>query len=73
MAGVPPFWGFFSKLFIFLAILNTSLSVLFLPLLILLIISLYFYVQNVRFLNATAPGKFVPITLGQMRVVTAYG
>lgn len=53
LAGVPPLLGFFSKVFIFVLISNSNFLALYLPFFILLFISLYFYVQNLRFLNST--------------------
>lgn len=54
MAGVPPFWGFFSKVFIFLLLLNSHFFIFFSFFFILLLTGLYFYIQNIRFLNSTA-------------------
>ena len=54
LAGVPPLLGFFSKVFVFVLISNSNLSTLFLPFFILLFVGLYFYVQNLRFLNGTS-------------------
>ena len=53
MAGVPPFVGFFSKLFILNIILNTNLLTLYFFLFILLLVGLYFYMQNLRFLHTS--------------------
>ena len=55
LAGVPPLLGFFSKIFIFVLLSNSNLFVLFPPFFILLFIGLYFYIQNMRFLNASSP------------------
>ena len=72
MAGVPPFWGFFSKVFIFSLLCNSNFFVLFPIFFILLFISLYFYIQNIRFLNATAGSKFTPIMGLQQRTTPLY-
>lgn len=53
LAGVPPLLGFFSKIFVFVLVANSSLLVLFPSLFILLFVGLYFYIQNLRFLNST--------------------
>lgn len=53
LAGVPPLLGFFSKVFILLLVSSANLVSLFLPLFILLFSGLYFYIQNLRFLNST--------------------
>ena len=58
LAGVPPLLGFFSKIFVFVLIANSSLVILFPSLFILLFIGLYFYVQNLRFLNSTSVSDF---------------
>ena len=49
-AGVPPFAGFFSKIFIFTLLCNSNFSFLFIIFFILVFVGLYFYVQNIRFL-----------------------
>jgi NADH:ubiquinone oxidoreductase subunit 2 (subunit N) len=48
MAGVPPFIGFFTKLFILLSFINKSFFFLFFYFTPITLISLYFYVQNAR-------------------------
>lgn len=53
MAGVPPFIGFFSKLFILTLLTNNSFFVLYAVFFVVLFIGLYFYVQNIRFLHST--------------------
>lgn len=72
MAGVPPFWGFFSKIFIFTLLSTSNFFILFPPLFILLFISLYFYIQNIRFLNSTNGFNFTPIHEITTRVVPIY-
>ena len=62
MAGVPPFWGFFSKIFLFTLLANSNFFILFPFFFILIFIGLYFYIQNVRFLNSTSGANFTPIT-----------
>ena len=61
MAGVPPFLGFFSKIFLFSLLCNSNFFVLFPFFFMLLFIGLYFYIQNIRFLNSTAGSNFTPI------------
>lgn len=73
MAGVPPFWGFFSKVFIFLLLLNSNFFIFFIFFFILLLTGLYFYIQNVRFLNPTsAPRSISTIELNVRRVPAFY-
>lgn len=55
MAGVPPFVGFFSKLFILTLVVNNSFFLLYFLFFVILLIGLYFYVQNIRFLHSTNP------------------
>ena len=61
MAGVPPFLGFFSKVFIFTLLCNSNFFLFFPFFFILLFIGLYFYIQNIRFLNSTSTSDFTPI------------
>jgi len=53
MAGVPPFIGFFSKLFIITLLVNNSFFLLYSILFVIMFIGLYFYIQNIRFLHST--------------------
>lgn len=55
MAGVPPFIGFFSKLFILTLLTNNSFFLLYSLFFVILLIGLYFYIQNIRFLHSTNP------------------
>lgn len=52
-AGIPPFLGFFSKIFIFTLLCNNYFVFLFLILFIFLFVNLYFYMQTIRFLNTS--------------------
>jgi NADH:ubiquinone oxidoreductase subunit 2 (subunit N) len=56
MAGVPPFVGFFSKLFVLTLLTNNSFFLLYALFFVVLFLGLYFYVQNIRFLHSTNPG-----------------
>jgi len=53
LAGVPPFIGFFSKVYLLNLLVEQSFSFLFCLFIVLLIFGLYFYVQNLRFLHST--------------------
>ena len=53
MAGVPPFIGFFSKLFLIVLLTNSNFFLLYSIFFITLFLGLYFYVQNIRFLHTT--------------------
>jgi NADH:ubiquinone oxidoreductase subunit 2 (subunit N) len=53
MAGVPPFIGFFSKLFILTLLTNNSFVLLYTLFFVLLFIGLFFYIQNIRFIHST--------------------
>ncbi len=52
VSGIPPFVGFFSKLAVLLIVLNASGAPLFLFIVPFLLLSLFFYLQNVRWLLA---------------------
>lgn len=54
LAGVPPFAGFFSKVFLLVLLSHSNLFVLYPPFFTLTLMGLYFYVQNIRFLNSSA-------------------
>lgn len=53
MAGVPPFIGFFSKLFVMVLVINNYYFFLYFIFFLLLFLGLYFYMQNIRFLHST--------------------
>ena len=72
MAGVPPFWGFFSKLFIFTLLCNSNFFVLFPLFFLILFIGLYFYIQNIRFLNSTSHSNLALIIELNVRTVPLY-
>jgi NADH:ubiquinone oxidoreductase subunit 2 (subunit N) len=54
MAGVPPFTGFLTKLFLLNIILNQKIFYFYFYFFLLLFLGLYFYVQNMRFLHSTS-------------------
>jgi len=53
MAGVPPFIGFFSKIFVMVLVLNNFYFMFYFIFFVLLFLGLYFYMQNIRFLHST--------------------
>ena len=53
LAGVPPFMGFFSKIYLLNLLVEQSFFLLYSIFIILLIFGLYFYMQNLRFLHST--------------------
>ena len=59
MAGVPPLHWIFSKLFILIFMLNNSFFLVYIPLIVMLLLGLYFYVQNLRFLHSTGTTQVV--------------
>lgn len=61
MAGVPPFVGFFSKLFLFILLASAHFALGFPFFFTILFVGLYFYIQNIRFLNASNVSNFQPI------------
>ena len=53
LAGVPPFIGFFSKIYLLDILVDQGFFLLYSIFVVLLIFGLYFYVQNLRFLHST--------------------
>lgn len=72
MAGVPPFIGFFSKLFILTLLVNNSFFLLYFLFFVILLIGLYFYIQNIRFLHSTNPGDISTPFVFNERVNLSY-
>jgi NADH:ubiquinone oxidoreductase subunit 2 (subunit N) len=71
MAGVPPFIGFFSKIFIMVLVLNNFYFVFYFIFFILLFLGLYFYMQNIRFLHSTNyRASYTPFLLNERLVVS---
>lgn len=71
-AGIPPFLGFFSKIFIFTLLCNNYLTLFFIILFILLFTGLYFYMQNIRFLNTSNLQNFNNIFEKNVRHVPSF-
>ena len=57
ISGIPPFIGFFSKILILITLINSNLFLIYLIFFILLFFSLYFYLQNIRFLYSISKGQ----------------
>jgi len=72
MAGVPPFIGFFSKLFILTLLVNNAFVLLYLLFFVLLFIGLFFYIQNIRFLHSTNSLPITPIHINAVEKNTLY-
>ena len=72
MAGVPPFWGFFSKIFIFLLLFNSNFYLFYSFFFVLLFTGLYFYVQNIRFLNQTSSANSIFISESNLRRIPLF-
>ena len=73
MAGVPPFIGFFSKLFILTLLTNNAFTLLYTFFFVLLFIGLFFYIQNIRFIHSTNSSEINSITLNSSeRVIASY-
>mgnify|MGYP004330976007 FL=1 len=53
ISGVPPFAGFFTKLLIFVLNIANSFFLFYTLFFVIVFISLYFYIQNIRFLHST--------------------
>lgn len=72
MAGVPPLLGFFAKLILFVLLGESELFLLFPAYFTLLFVGLYFYVQNLRFLNSTARSYSAPSAAVSRQLTPAY-
>lgn len=72
MAGVPPFIGFFSKLFILTLLVNSYFFLLYSIFFVVLLVGLYFYVQNIRFLYSTNLKTLNYPFLGNERHIVTY-
>lgn len=75
LAGVPPFIGFFSKIYLLNLLINQGFFTLYTLFVVLLIIGLYFYIQNIRFLHSTSHNNNVKPFIGVVRkplVLTYY-
>lgn len=72
MAGIPPFWGFFTKIFLFQLLCMTNFSLLYPFFFTILFLGLYFYIQNVRFLNASNSSNFTAIHEQNLRNVPLF-
>jgi len=71
MAGVPPFIGFFSKIFIMVLVLNNFYFVFYFIFFVLLFLGLYFYMQNIRFLHSTNyRTSYTPFLVNERLVVS---
>ena len=53
VSGVPPFAGFFTKLLVFVLNVANSFFLFYTLFFVIVFISLYFYIQNIRFLHST--------------------
>lgn len=72
MAGVPPFWGFFTKVFVFDLLADTYFFIFYPITFTLLFVGLYFYIQNIRFLYGARRSDFVPTIEFGTRSVPLY-
>ena len=68
LAGVPPFLGFFNKLFLMNLLINSGFFLLYFLLFVILLFGLYFYMQNLRFLHSTNFGSVSKAFLKNTRV-----
>lgn len=53
VSGVPPFAGFFTKLLVFILNIANSFFLFYTLFFVIVFLSLYFYIQNIRFLHST--------------------
>ena len=69
LAGVPPFIGFFNKLFLLDLLIHYNFFVLYFVFFVILILGLYFYMQNLRFLHSTNYNTSTKIFLNNDKVI----
>lgn len=73
LAGVPPFIGFFSKVYLLNMLVEQSFFLLYSIFIVLLIFGLYFYMQNLRFLHSTNyQNNFKPFLINERRSFTLF-
>jgi len=53
VSGVPPFAGFFTKLLVFILNIANSFFLFYTLFFVIVFLSLYFYIHNIRFLHST--------------------
>lgn len=57
MAGVPPFVGFFTKLFIVVSVMTNSFVYVIPFMVLILLLGLYFYQQNIRYILSSSNSR----------------
>ena len=72
IAGIPPFMGFFAKILVMTSILSNQFILLYWILTPLLLLTLYFYIQNIRFLYTTTLSSFNYPYLLNERVILVF-
>ena len=72
IAGVPPFMGFFPKVLVMVNLINMNFTLIYWLLTPLLLLTLYFYIQNIRFLYTTTLSSVNYPYLGNERVVLVF-
>lgn len=72
IAGIPPFMGFFSKILVIVGIMQGQFLILYWLLTPLMLLTLYFYVQNIRFLYSIPLNSFTHPYLLNERVVLVF-
>ena len=72
IAGIPPFVGFFTKVLVVLTILQQHFILTYWLVTPLLLLSLYFYIQNIRFIYTSGSNSFTYPYLENERVVLIF-
>ena len=73
LAGVPPFMGFFNKLYLLNLISQNKFFLLNFLLLLILMFGLYFYMQNLRFIHSTnLQSTTKPYLVNERTVINVY-
>ena len=73
VSGVPPFVGFFTKVLIFILSLSNSFFLFYTLFFVIVFVSLYFYIQNIRFLHSTNYQTFQsPYIVNERLIINFY-
>ena len=62
LAGVPPMFGFFTKIIVLLVLINSNFFMIYMFFFTLLFLGLYFYLQNIRYLYAVSSSAGFKLT-----------
>ena len=72
VSGVPPFAGFFTKLLVFILNIANSFFLFYTLFFVIVFLSLYFYIQNIRFLHSTNYQTNQVLYVGNERLILIF-